>query len=117
MGVEKDSGYKLTQMVYLLQALSFVLGVTYIVAVVVNYAKADEVKGTIYESHFRWQIRTFWFSILWAVVGGALIVALGLGLLVLLVNVVWVIYRIAVGWLALSDGRAMYVPKTGAVDG
>ena len=58
----------LTQLVYLLQALGFLIGITWLVAVVINYVKLDDVRGTWMESHFRWQIRTFWFGLL---LGGA----------------------------------------------
>lgn len=55
---------------YALQAIGFFVGITYIVAIIINYVKRDDVKGTWLESHFRWQMRTFWFSLLWAIIGG-----------------------------------------------
>ena len=93
--------------VYALQASSFFLGITFIVGVVVNYVKRSDVKGTWLESHFRWQIRTFWFSLLWTIVG---IIAsfFVIGYAVLLADVVWVIYRIVKGWLRLNDNKEMY---------
>jgi uncharacterized membrane protein len=97
-----------TMMVYLLQALSFLWGVTAIVAVVVNYVKRDDAQGTVYESHFDWQIRTFWWGLLWGVVGLLLIVALGLGFLVMFVAWIWAIYRVVKGWLKLSDGKPVF---------
>src|SRR5439155_13173197 len=59
----------LTAIVYALQAVGFLLGITWVVAIIVNYVKKEDVKGTWLESHFRWQIRTFWFGLLWAVFG------------------------------------------------
>jgi uncharacterized membrane protein len=91
---------------------AFVTGIPSIVAVIVNYVKRSEARGTYLESHFRWQIRTFWFALLWMVVGGLLFVTLvgipvafgvwiGTGL--------WTIYRVVRGWLALKDRTPMYV--------
>jgi uncharacterized membrane protein len=59
----------LTTVVYALQAVGFVVQITWIVAIVINYVKRDEAKGTWLESHFRWQIRTFWWGLLWAAIG------------------------------------------------
>jgi uncharacterized membrane protein len=95
-------------MVYLLQALSFLWGVTAIVGVVVNYVKRDDVRGTVYESHFDWQIRTFWWGLLWGVVGVLLVIVFGLGFLVMFVAWVWAIYRVVKGWLKLSDGKPVF---------
>ncbi len=96
-----------TMIVYALQAGSFVLGVTIIAAVIINYLKKEDVRGTWLASHFRWQIRTFWFGLLWGAVGG-ITALLGIGFVLLAVDLVWVIYRIVKGWLRLSEGREMY---------
>ena len=99
----------LTTVVYALQAAGFFLGgVTWIVAVVMNYVKREDAAGTPYESHFRWQIRTFWFGLLWAVIGGLLAFVL-VGFAVLFADAVWLIYRIVKGWLNLNDGKPMPV--------
>jgi uncharacterized membrane protein len=99
----------LTLVVYALQAAGFILGgITWIVAVVINYVKREEVAGTWLESHFRWQIRTFWFGLLWGVVGGILALVL-VGFVILFADAVWIIYRIVKGWLNLSDGKPMPV--------
>src|SRR4051794_1484588 len=63
---------QLTQVVYALQAASFIIGFSMIAAVIVNYVKREDVAGTLYESHFRWQIRTFWFALLWGAIGALL---------------------------------------------
>ncbi len=114
-----------THIVYALHALSlligvttaativgaFVFGVPSIIAVVINYMKRGEAKGTFLESHFRWQIRTFWFALLWCVIGGMLfitIVGIPLALAVFFATGIWAIYRIARGWLALRDRKPMY---------
>ena len=87
---------------------AFVFGVPSIVAVVLNYVKRDEARGTFLESHFRWQIRTFWFTLLWCAIGGVLfatIVGAILAIPLLIVVGVWVIYRVVRGWLALKGGN------------
>jgi uncharacterized membrane protein len=94
----------LTMVVYALQALGFLNGITWIVAVIINYVKRDEVRGTWLESHFRWQIRTFWWGLLWGVIGTLLLLVL-VGWLVLAAVSIWIIYRIVKGWLYLNDNK------------
>ena len=92
---------------------SFVSGLPSIVAVILNYLKRSEVRGTWLDSHFRWQIRTFWFALLWILVAIALALTLiGIPFALILVAGagLWVIYRVVRGWLALKDGRPMPVP-------
>jgi uncharacterized membrane protein len=95
----------ITQVVYALQALSFMFGITALVGLIINYVKREDVAGTVYESHFIWQISTFWWGLLWGVLGFILIIALGLGLLILFVAWVWAIYRVVKGWLKLTEGK------------
>jgi uncharacterized membrane protein len=93
------------------------LGLPSLVALVINYVKRDAVRGSWLESHFSWQIRTFWWTLGWAVllllVSAPLVLLLGLGFLTaaagLFVLGIWVIYRIVRGWLRLKDGQAMAV--------
>ena len=90
---------------------AFVFGVPSIIAVIINYVKRGEARGSYLESHFRWQIRTFWFALLWCVIGGMLfitIVGIPLALAVFFAAGLWAIYRITRGWLALRDRKAMY---------
>jgi uncharacterized membrane protein len=92
---------------------AFLVGWPSIIAVILNYLKRSDVRGTWLESHFRWQIRTFWFGLLWVSLCVIFIVlTLGIGILVawlpLGVITIWFIYRIARGWLALNDRRPMY---------
>lgn len=112
----------LTHVVYGLHAFSALAGLTSaafvvtaflsgwpsILAVIINYVKRGETRGTYLESHFRWQIRTFWFALLWVIVcwlfaitliGIPIALALGVGL--------WVLYRIARGWITLSSNQSM----------
>jgi len=94
----------LTVLVYALQAISLVLGLTLIAGVIVNYVKRPEVAGTWLESHFDWQIRTFWWMLLWGVLGLASAVVL-VGFVILFGAAIWFVYRIVRGWIALIDGR------------
>jgi uncharacterized membrane protein len=95
---------------------SFVCGLPSIVAVIMNYARRRATRGTFLESHFRWQIRTFWSAVLWVLV----IWAVSLPLTIVLIGIplffigfgalaIWIIYRVARGWLALRDRRPMYL--------
>ena len=89
----------------------FVGSVPSIIAVIINYVKRGSARGSWLESHYRWQIRTFWYALLWLVVAIVLLmtvigVPFGFGLLA--VATAWLIYRIARGWLRLLDRRPMY---------
>ena len=122
-----DSLVTWTHVIYLLHAFSiltgilgaatvvgaFLVGWPSIIAVILNYVKRSEVRGTWLESHFRWQIRTFWFGLLWVALCGLFVVGtLGIGILIawlpLAFITIWFIYRVARGWLALKDRRPMY---------
>jgi uncharacterized membrane protein len=92
---------------------AFLIGWPSIIAVILNYVKRGEARGTWLESHFSWQIRTFWFGMLW--VGLCLlfvVMTLGIGIIVvwvpLIAVTVWFIYRVVRGWLRLSEQRPMY---------
>ena len=85
-----------------------------IIAVIVNYVKRGDARGTWLESHFTWQIRTFWFALAWAcVVGitGAVLAVVLVGLAIWWVGFIalgiWAIYRIARGWMALNARRVV----------
>jgi uncharacterized membrane protein len=95
---------------------SFIGGFPSIVAVIMNYARRSATYGTYLESHFRWQIRTFWYALLWAVVIVVvslpfmlIIIGFGFAILGLMTLGVWIAYRVIRGWLALKDHRPMYV--------
>ena len=93
----------------------FVFGIPSIIAVVMNYVKRDEARGTWLESHFSWQLRTFWFALLAFLAIGLfslpLVLLLGLGILTWMLGAflvgIWIIYRVARGWLRLKDGNAV----------
>ena len=115
-----------TQVIYGLHALSiltgilgvatiigaFLLGWPSIIAVIMNYLKRGEARGTWLESHFRWQIRTFWFGLLWvSLCMWFVIMTLGIGILIAWVPLafitVWFIYRVVKGWMTLAERRPM----------
>lgn len=101
---------KYTYAIYILQALSFVLLVTAVIGIILNYIKDEDVKGTWLESHFEWQKNTFWYGLLWTVLG-ALTIFILVGYAVLGFVAIWLIYRIAKGWIYLVDGKELYQPK------
>ena len=126
-----DSLVTITHVVYALHTLSlvigafgaasiigaFVFGWPSIIAVIINYVKRNEARGTYLDSHFSWQIRTFW----WALLIACIIAVLGLTLAIVLIGFaiwiigffvlgIWAIYRIARGWMALMDRRPMPLP-------
>ena len=127
-GTQQPDGSLVTwaQVIYALHAFSLLTGILgaatvigafltgwpSIIAVILNYVKRSDVRGTWLESHFRWQIRTFWFGLLWVGLCAIFVViTFGIGLLVawlpLGVVALWFVYRIARGWLALSSRRPM----------
>ena len=118
---------RLTHVIYGLHAIGLVTGIVgvatvvgafltgwpSIIAVILNYIYRGDVRGTWLESHFRWQIRTFWFGLLWAALCILFVlVTFGLGIFVvglaLVILGIWFIYRIVRGWLALRENRPMY---------
>ena len=114
---------------YLLYVLSyFTAGLLWIVPIFMNYAKRRDADGTWLATHFDWQIKTFWYSIVWFIVGiGIITFALGsfgvsmmadsgniavgsvllasIGFIIMGVAFIWHLYRIVRGWIALADGR------------
>ena len=89
---------------------AFVFGVPSLIAVVLNYLKRGEVAGTWLDSHYRWQIRTFWFTLLWLLVYGLLVITIiGIPIAWVLIVILglWVAYRVVRGWLALAGDRPL----------
>src|SRR3954471_13268505 len=127
VGQPDPSLVRLTHVIYALHAISLVVGIVgaatvvgafllgwpSIIAVILNYVKRSEARATWLQSHFRWQIRTFWYGFLWGSLCLLFIVfTLGVGILIAWIPLgavgLWFIYRIARGWLALLDRRPMY---------
>jgi len=88
---------------YALQAASLFLVFPYFIAVILSYLKRDDARGTWLESHFHWQIRTFWFGLPWVMLGLVTYILI-VGQLILFVFALWLVYRILKGWLKLNDG-------------
>jgi uncharacterized membrane protein len=122
--VPRESLVTLAHVIYALHAFSALLGLVStalvvtafltgwpsIIAVILNYVKRSDVRGTWLDSHFSWQIRTFWFALLWVVIGAILFVTL-IGIpfayVIWVATGLWVLYRIIRGWLALSSQKAL----------
>ena len=108
-----DRYLKLTHAIYLLQALGYFTFLPVIVAIILNYICLDDVRGSWLESHFRWQIKTFWFFMVWFILG-SITLLLGIGWFILVATYIWVVYRIIKGWLRLSESKEMYVDNPAA---
>jgi uncharacterized membrane protein len=120
-----ESAWTVANVVYALHTLAIVVGVIgtatvigsflwsipSILAVILNYAKRSEAYGTWLESHYRWQIRTFWYAALWVLCSWILIVTIigiPIAWVIFAATSAWLIYRIARGWLRLRDHLPMY---------
>jgi len=89
---------------------AFLTGWPSIIAVILNYVKRSEVRGTWLDSHFSWQIRTFWYALLWLAIGGVLfltVVGIPFAVVLWFATGIWVLYRIIRGWLALSSAKVL----------
>jgi uncharacterized membrane protein len=97
----------LVLLVYVLQAVGFLIGMTWVVGVVINYLKIDDVRNTWLETHFNWQLRTFWLGLAGMAVAWLLMIV-KIGVLIGFAVTLWAIYRVVKGWLALNDRKPMY---------
>ena len=91
---------------------AFITGWPSLIAVVINYVTRDRVRGGWLDSHWRWQLRTFWFAVLWAALAGLLFVTLigiPFALALILGTGLWVLYRVGRGWLALAGRKGMAI--------
>jgi uncharacterized membrane protein len=119
-----DGLVRLTHIIYALHAFTVVTGIVTsafivtafltgwpsIIAVILNYARRGEARGTFLETHFRWQIHTFWLALLWVLMAFSLIftfIGIPVGVLILVGTGLWVLYRIVRGWLRLNDRQPM----------
>src|SRR6185437_9753682 len=115
---------RLTHIIYLLHGFSIMMGIlgpaliitTFltgwpsIIAVIINYIKRSDVRGTYLDSHFGWQIRTFWYTLLWLVIAAILfatVIGIVLAYVIAVAAGLWVVYRIMRGWIALNEARPM----------
>lgn len=89
---------------------AFLTGWPSIIAVIINYAKRSEVRETWLASHFAWQLRTFWFALLWLLIGGVLfatVVGIPVAFVLWIATGIWVLYRLIRGWLALGSRQTL----------
>ena len=120
--VPRENLVTLTHVIYGLHAFSAVMGLLTaamivtafitgwpsIIAVILNYVKRADVRGTWLDAHFSWQIRTFWFAVLWLAIGAILfvtVVGIPIAIVLWFATGIWVLYRIIRGWLALTSQR------------
>ena len=91
---------------YVLYARSFFVEITLLIGVLIAYINKDDAYGSWLHSHYSWQIRSFWWTLLWSLIGTVLIF-IGIGYLIILGALGWFIYRITKGWLRLLEDRPM----------
>lgn len=103
------SNRSITLVVYILFAFGLVLPVTFLVGIILAHLKRGDAVGTIYESHLTWLIRTFWFGLLGSIIGMITVFFL-IGWVGLLAVIVWIIYRLVVGFLRLNDTQPITDP-------
>ncbi|OTG95636.1 DUF4870 family protein [Acinetobacter sp. ANC 3832] len=125
--IDQSQNKTLTFILYALYIIAIAsAGILAVIALIINYVKMDSVRGTIFESHFKWQIRTFWWYLIWNIIAFVPFiflfftgqnatafagVALGAGtfcLFVIGLSWVWIVYRAIRGIIALNDNKAMY---------
>src|SRR5262245_17417690 len=126
-GAPREGLVTLTHAIYALHAFSaitgligaasiigaFLTGCPSIIAVILNYVKRSDVDGTYLESHFSWQIRTFWYAFAWVMLAFVLavtIIGLPFTVAIFVAISLWILYRIVRGWLALLDGKPAPIP-------
>ncbi|MDD5033701.1 MAG: hypothetical protein PHE55_03000 [Methylococcaceae bacterium] len=108
---EIQSAKNLATVIYALQAAGFAIGISYLVAPVIIYLKRASVTGTWVESHLRWQLNTFWYSLAGVALGLFTLQSMA-GFMILAATVLWVVFRIVQGWSRLSRGQSMLTART-----
>ncbi len=125
--VDQDSNRTLTLVLYVLYIIAILsAGLLAVIALVINYIKRDDVRGSIFESHFTWQIRSFWWYLFWNIIAfvpfiflfftgenvnafaGVAIGATTFCLVVVGVSWIWIVYRAIAGIIRLNDNQPMY---------
>lgn len=92
---------------------AFVFGWPSIIAVIINYVTRNNVRGTWLDSHWRWQLRSFWFAALWLLIAGLLaatFIGIPAAIMVIVITGLWVLYRVIRGWMGLINRAVMPVP-------
>ncbi|MEW6371652.1 MAG: hypothetical protein AB1584_12005 [Pseudomonadota bacterium] len=109
-----EDAKQLARILYLVHAATFFfsLGMLSILPVIVNYVKRPDTAGTLVYSHHTWMLRSFWFYVLWMVVGGVLfatVIGFPLALGVWALAWIWKAYRLIRGFLDLNSNKSMPV--------
>jgi len=99
-----ESTIQITHITYALYALGLVTGIFAIAGLIVAYIKRDDAAGTYLAAHYSWLIRTFWWGVLWTVIG-IVLALVAVGFLILAVVWIWWVYRIIKGWIRLTEKR------------
>ena len=92
---------------------AFVFGWPSIIAIIINYVTRGQVRGSWLETHWRWQLRSFWLAALWLLIAGLLaitLIGLPAAILAIVATGIWVLYRMVRGWMALFDRRLLPLP-------
>jgi uncharacterized membrane protein len=104
----------MSHVVYGLYALGFFNGITWIIGVIIAHLKRGDAADVWLDSHYSWQIRTFWWGLLWGILLGpaifffvVLVITIPLAFILGGIYVIWLVYRIVRGWLALMERKPM----------
>jgi uncharacterized membrane protein len=97
---------------YLLHGASllFSLGMLSFVPLIVNYVKREDAAGTFVFTHHGWQIRSFWWYLVWMAAGVAVfatVVGIPLAILIWALAWLWKAYRLIKGFIYLNDNKPM----------
>lgn len=106
-GEASDSQVQLARIVYYVQMAGLILGLPFLIALIFNYLRRDQVLGTWVETHFHWQIMTFWYG-LGILLVGLMTIGITFGSFLIVFDAFWVSYRIFYGWSQLNKGRAIF---------
>ena len=104
------SNYGLVLTVYILYLVGFLTGITVLVGLIIAYLQRDKT-DRVSQSHFQFQITTFWIGLLYFFVG-LLTLHIGIGALILLWYVVWTVIRCVKGLFALNMGEPIRNPNS-----
>jgi uncharacterized membrane protein len=110
-GADRAGLTTLTHVMYALHTASwFSAGIFSVIAIIINYVKRPDLPDDFFRSHFRWQARSFWFTLLWLVVTLPLWILVIPGWIAYVVIGLWYLYRFIRGWLAFAEKRPMPMP-------
>lgn len=107
-GTKNDWGYALA--VYILYFLGFVTVITALVGVIIASVKTSS-SGKLMQSHFRFQVHTFWIGLMYFVAGGVLLFFY-IGAIIWLWWTVWTLIRVIKGMILLNDGKPIVSPTS-----